>query len=131
MSWTLEEQAEHRRLWVEALRSGKYPQTREGLCRIKDGKESYCCLGVACEVAIENGVSITKRPDSAVPWTLYNDSCGWLPEEVKDWLGLTHRSAEMNVEPGFLATANDDLNWDFYKIADAIEAGQVEVVRVR
>jgi hypothetical protein len=39
--------------WVEALRSGKYQQTRYLISR-KDGK--YCCLGVACELAIAEGV---------------------------------------------------------------------------
>lgn len=35
--------------WVEALRSGKYKQTREGVLRTKDKKE-YCCLGVLCKL---------------------------------------------------------------------------------
>lgn len=33
--------------WVEALRSGEYPQAREFL-RTEDG---FCCLGVLCEIA--------------------------------------------------------------------------------
>ena len=41
---------EARQLWIDALRSGDYEQTRETLC--EDGR--YCCLGVACEVAIQN-----------------------------------------------------------------------------
>lgn len=35
-----------KKLWVDALRSGKYQQA-EGALRISDG---YCCLGVLCEV---------------------------------------------------------------------------------
>lgn len=45
--WTQEEQKEHRRLWVEALRSDKYQQTTEEL-RVGNG---FCCLGVACEIS--------------------------------------------------------------------------------
>ena len=33
-------------LWVEALRSGKYSQTKAYL----QDKESYCCLGVLCKI---------------------------------------------------------------------------------
>jgi len=39
--------------WLEALRSGKYPQvqgTLKGLT--EDGKEGYCCLGVFCSVVL-------------------------------------------------------------------------------
>ncbi len=32
--------------WTAALRSGKYPQGQDYLCR--DGK--FCCLGVLCEI---------------------------------------------------------------------------------
>lgn len=43
--------AEEKRLWLEALRSGKYKQTKGTLGRKNlDGSASYCCLGVACEV---------------------------------------------------------------------------------
>jgi hypothetical protein len=42
-------------LLVEALESGQYEQGRWSLS--KDGK--FCCLGVACEVARANGLSIT------------------------------------------------------------------------
>jgi hypothetical protein len=32
--------------WVEALRSGKYPQTSNVLMRTNQGVNSFCCLGV-------------------------------------------------------------------------------------
>lgn len=34
--------------WVEALRSGEYQQ---GSSCLKDSRNNYCCLGVACVVA--------------------------------------------------------------------------------
>lgn len=39
--------------WLEALRSGKYEQTSEVLMAINEdnNNKSYCCLGVACEIA--------------------------------------------------------------------------------
>jgi hypothetical protein len=38
--------------WVEALRSEQYLQT-QGMLRFRDdeGKSSFCCLGVLCDVA--------------------------------------------------------------------------------
>lgn len=38
------------KLWVEALRSGKYQQITDRLRRELDTGYGYCCLGVLCEV---------------------------------------------------------------------------------
>ena len=41
--------------WVEALRSGEYKQGLSVLRRIDEsgnGQDSYCCLGVLCEIAV-------------------------------------------------------------------------------
>jgi|SRR6266853_268140 len=38
--------------WIEALRSGKYKQGRSFL-KIKEG---FCCLGVLCELAVEDKI---------------------------------------------------------------------------
>ena len=43
--------------WVDGLLSGEYEQGRGKLN--KDGK--FCCLGVACEVAIKNGLNLSKE----------------------------------------------------------------------
>ena len=45
---------ENLRKWVEALRSGKYVQGTGTNYNAKS--DTYCCLGVACHVAEENGV---------------------------------------------------------------------------
>jgi hypothetical protein len=54
--------AELKAKWVEALRSGKYKQTKNRLQR--DGK--FCCLGVLCEVA---GLSSKIEEDGKVYYT--------------------------------------------------------------
>lgn len=59
--------------WVAALRSGEFKQTNSCL---RDGR-GYCCLGVACELAVRAGVIQS-----------YNSMDGALPTEVEDWLGL-------------------------------------------
>lgn len=44
--------------WCEALESGEYEQTKDCLHENGDG---YCCLGVACELAILDGVAIRRE----------------------------------------------------------------------
>lgn len=68
-------------LWLEALRSGEYRQVHGTL-----GSEGgYCCLGVACEVAIKNGPVVNRRLDGVVS---YDGSSNLLPNSVVDWFGL-------------------------------------------
>ena len=55
---TLEQMKANRKLWVEALRSGKYKQTKEALKRKTGG---MCCLGVLCDLA---GVQWRDKADS-------------------------------------------------------------------
>jgi hypothetical protein len=45
---TLEQQKANRKLWVKALRSGKYEQTTG---KLKDGGGGMCCLGVLADLA--------------------------------------------------------------------------------
>ena len=45
---------EMKQQWVEALRSGRYAQAKKNLrIRTSEG-DSYCCLGVLCEVVAPN-----------------------------------------------------------------------------
>lgn len=106
--------------WVEALRSGKYEQGKNALCR----DDKYCCLGVACEVALQNGVVITKSTRNITAHnqtfveTLFNSSWAYLPPEVQNWLGLKNDRASFNLTG--LATMND-AGYSFEEIADKIE----------
>lgn len=47
--------------WVKALRSGKYSQTR---LRLKNSSNSYCCLGVLCEVVKDEVGGVWKSSGS-------------------------------------------------------------------
>lgn len=108
--------------WIEALRSGKYAQTTDGV--LFDG-EAYCCLGVLCDV-------LGLKPD-------YNEERGrWyfhhnglrdyevLPEPLAEELGLTicgdlpNKVEFEGHERGDLAHLNDK-GADFNFIADVIE----------
>lgn len=108
---------EGRKLWIAALRSGKYTQTHTHL----HDKAGYCCLGVACEVLAEE-LTLDRH------WTgdseILAGERDYLPIIVKEFLGL--RSQGGNSSKGSsdsLIVLNDVRNFDFNQIADALEAG--------
>lgn len=48
-----------KKLWIKALTSGKYTQTRETL--LADNNKSMCCLGVLCKVQGFTNAAIKGR----------------------------------------------------------------------
>lgn len=121
---------ENAKKWVETLRSGRFEQGKKWLC--VDGK--YCCLGVACELAIESGILLTKTNEyhmggSHVVYhavnTVFSDSGNTtvLPRAVQDWLGLRTEQGTFSRD-GFssLAAKNDLGLTTFSEIADIIES---------
>jgi hypothetical protein len=77
---------EKKALWVAALRSGEYPQGRDHLATKRgDGTFAFCCLGVACEVAIKNGLPLSVREDVGMR-RLYGGLSSYPPFEVSRWL---------------------------------------------
>lgn len=49
---------EVKRIWIEALRSGEFVQGKMRLHTIDPvtGQHKYCCLGVLCKLAEDNGI---------------------------------------------------------------------------
>lgn len=105
---------ENAKKWVAALRSGKYEQGRTLLCA--NGK--YCCLGVACEVAIANGVELKREEKSGVV-SFEDNFSALLPTRVMEWLKLSQQLGENFISES-LATKNDK-GMPFDQIADFIE----------
>lgn len=110
--------------WIEALRSGEYPQT---VGFLHDAK-GYCCLGVACEIYIKEGLPLpTGRIEYFSSTFYYGDEneTESLPPEVQNWLGLSSISGQFyNSKTGQvdeLVNWNDDLK-SFNEIADLIES---------
>jgi hypothetical protein len=114
------------RVWHDGLVSGRFPQDTGTL--VRDGK--YCCLGVACHLAIEAGVEgITevddpndhgfRITDAEVPW-FETDT---LPHKVIEWLDINTTDPELLTEDdGHVAatTLNDDAGYSFVDIAACI-----------
>lgn len=113
-------------LWNAALRSGKYEQTTESLSR--EGK--YCCLGVLCEVAIENGVEVSKEVLEPEQVVMYDGRSTVLPLSVQRWAGLNDPNPliEFDANPieriiGIAAVSelNDKYRLTFPELADIFD----------
>tara|TARA_B100000686_G_scaffold252653_1_gene263412 strand:+ start:2404 stop:2832 length:429 start_codon:yes stop_codon:yes gene_type:complete len=94
--------------WVEALRSGKYKQTTNGLYDQDEG--AYCALGVGCMVA-----GITD------PMVLYQ---GVLPSDLIDYNDLTDLDYEQFFEP-----IDSDFSERIIGLNDSEEASFVEIAQ--
>lgn len=120
-----------KRRWVEALRSGDYQQTT-GVLKDEYG---YCCLGVLCELARQDGVV------DLFDGYIYGDAerqifdSSTLPQPVLEWADLPLGDPEVyvGVERDFnltssmpnakvyLTNLNDVWGQDFGQIATVIE----------
>jgi hypothetical protein len=110
-----------KRKWVEALRSGKYQQTKDRLA----SPTGYCCLGVLCEVAIESGLPLDV--DENRGFKLYDNTSVSLPTSVCEWAFLKSDPAPGNAKvktkvghEDWLSNINDR-GASFDEIADMIE----------
>lgn len=102
--------------WVSALRSGEYEQGEGALSR--DGE--YCCLGVLCEVAVDNGLALdVEHTGDEIH---YDGNGAFLPDRVVQWAGMNNKFGIFGV--GFKRIDLTDMNdngQSFEKIADVIE----------
>lgn len=87
--------------WVAALRSGDYQQGRFYLQTIDKHGSRFCCLGVLCDLAEQDGVVEQAEPfaseDGEKIHLVYNDpsptgvdgrTASVLPRAVQKWSGL-------------------------------------------
>lgn len=127
--------------WVAALRSGKYQQGTGYLKRREANSAEYqhCCLGVLCELALEDGLKITteERPAYMAHNTIsvtFGIETTTLPPEVSKWAGMTDGAPRVKCDnvanpddPILLSELNDGSyrngrnSATFDEIADLIE----------
>lgn len=132
-----------RKLWLDALESGKFKQTEGTLCqRNADGKSiSYCCLGVLTHLHAKHvlGKTISQAfldgdyhsPVDNETLTFVNATT--LPKEVVKWAGLHNDNPDTNYveeheedDPDFVgagascADLNDEHKLSFKEIAKVI-----------
>lgn len=119
--------------WITALRSGQFEQGTGRLASVDDPdtreNPKYCCLGVACEVAVANGVVLPTRMKQDVmeddAWIIeYDGDALCLPKKVLEWLDLPHHRNISILYHGnrkLVSEMNDEYRWTFDQIADALE----------
>ncbi len=116
---------EAKRLWLEALRSGKYKQGKDAL-KIEgvDGIVRHCCLGVLCEIAVRAGVSLLVQPrvmGYGTIQTSFDEEPGTLPEAVRVWAGLEEVNPTISREGNVSLAQLNDRGATFAEIAEHIE----------
>lgn len=104
-------------MWVEALRSGQY---KKGTGRLRPTYDSFCCLGVLCNLHAMEHPSIAAIQED--PHLYMNESVG-LPRAVQVWAGLDGFFGGSVVLYGRLEGLDywNDRGVDFKTLADAIE----------
>ena len=118
-------------LWVDALRSGEYQQGQNKLhVWDEEGTEFFCCLGVLCDLAVNNGVKVTVVDIDDDGMYCYENEVEFLPQEVMEWSGVWSKDGEYEFEGnpdafgknlrGKLTNMND-AGVPFFDIADEIE----------
>ena len=120
---------EIKRRWIAKLESGGYAQTANKLA----DDSGYCCLGVLCEVAVEDGVVFKTIPgDGERFWYTSKldsgDSEGAvLPEAVVKWAGLKDTNPDVSyidadgVEDNATLAELNDNGHTFLEIAQLVE----------
>lgn len=113
-----EDQKKNTQAWVDALRSKDFKQAQKMLF---NGNDSYCCLGVACEIQEIPKESLIhyRFPDGASssvapPSDWFEETYGWKIDQ-----GFFDKKGNLNVVS--LYQINDDWEWTFEQIADLIE----------
>jgi len=109
--------------WVKRLRSGEYEQGESFLC----SDDKFCCLGVLCDMAEEEGIVGGRVYGGIVGYSSFHDeaaSCSrYMPPEVRDWAELGNTNPSFTGASGgsrYLAVLNDTGS-SFNDIADIIE----------
>ena len=116
-----------KKMWIEALRSGKYRMTTQQLRERSGKKVLYCVLGVLCELhrlATEEG---EWSEDGEIYIT--GKSSSDLTPVVRRWAGIKGKTIRIPGPDGkktdILSLNDDDNSLTFKKIASLIEASDL------
>jgi hypothetical protein len=130
--------------WCDILESGMVEQCHGNLIDVEPDfgedsesdevagyKQSYCCLGVLCEIAASKGI-IDERKDHECGFKGKNQKdldTSFLPKDVMAWMGFDNENPEVKYLKGKapdndgyldLAEINDTYGESFKKIASLL-----------
>lgn len=135
--YTPEQIKEHRRRWVEELKSGNWPQTQKCLMRVKGGEYDsplgYCCLGVATVISeVAPQVETTNGVVSFASTAWYSDTneherhpeFTLLPRQVAEYLGVSCLAPNVFWKGKWVSLThlNDNFGFTLPQIGVVIEA---------
>jgi len=110
--------------WTKRLRSGKYEQGKSNLHKVVNGIDKFCCLGVLCEIAVEEGIIPPPILEDNL-YYVYQGHSSALPKQVSEWAGISTASgistAYGATKDNTLTELNDNGGYTFSQIADVIE----------
>jgi hypothetical protein len=109
--------------WIDRLRNGNIPQTSDAL-GTKDGER--CCLGVLCDIAVEDGIIAKPTEFDGEPALKYADHWSILPDAVMQWAGMASDTGSLRNTDSVYSdkelTELNDTGMPFSEIADVIES---------
>lgn len=77
----------NQKMWVDALRSGKYKQGHDALHTKTERGDRFCCLGVGCDLYQKHGPGDLKVHEGTL--VSYDFTSGYPPFKVMQWLGIS------------------------------------------
>lgn len=105
-----------KRLWVKALRSGRYNQ---GTGRLRND-DKFCCLGVLCDLHAKQTGSTWQINNLGI--YEYGGADSVLPGTVASWSEINDDNPRLGRNSNSLSAAEfNDAGKDFNCIADRIE----------
>lgn len=114
--------AEVAKLWVKALRSGKYAQGKHGLKDKLGSEDVYCCLGVLCDIAPKEVGAWSERSEGQFKCADGSFCSAYLPTGVQKWAGMQSDKGYIPMPyDRALTVLNDAEHQSFERIANVIE----------
>lgn len=100
---------EVKKLWIDALRSGKYKQ---GKSELRASPDHYCCLGVLCDLYVQlkpEGFPEGQWEEKANGGFVLFKKSDFIPPQVLEWAQTQTRSGVFCTNQGLdaLSSAND------------------------
>lgn len=104
------------KLWVKALRSGRYVQCSSWLCTRDNAGPMYCCLGVLCALYCRMVKNIRRADNNKISESydldLFDVESSVLPSRVMKWAGISNSDGKFRVTNRLYAHLPEGFEFD-------------------